>query len=531
MKKAIVLFFIFSFCFFGRAPSVSADALPYEAEVVFQNPESLEGKEPATFKEFAARAYSYFREKRADAVARSYTALSRLDDRLLERLSGDTLGAHSYTAYYNECRAAGNGVTICTMKALQHAAVWTNCHDGEDNDNDGSVDYPADANCTSIYDTTEGSSGFREVGEGETEEEATQALPPSVSLTIGGSGGPVYVNGDAYETKPEIKVQFSDGNIDTCTTGVSSGGFLSSGGSVSAPYTGTKWRGVTVSASYSQTFSISCSGPGGTGSDAIVVRPQWDPRLLFWANDSDITKDDTVYLKWKGEDLKSCKATKGWIFPTNSTELDTILRHGNPQGGTHTMGKIAADRTYNLICTGFDNSEITKTVFVNFHASPAIFFPPPPPPPAPPVSPPPPALPPPAAPPTPPEPYFFINNINLIIIGPGSGGRSNKATIGVTSGGGFTGELDLSATSAELDALPGGDEIQLKLAPESISCQSVGLSVVCSTAEFWVDTASDIPEGVYDIIVTADPVPSGFESTTQTIPLRVRQFIPAYEEI
>ena len=455
-----------------------------------------------------------FFEKLSPAVSvrglpeRAYNKFSLLREarkanaRIAERLTEDVLGAHTYAQCSAGCPAGLIGGALCRVSCSIHTAP--DCHDGVDNDSDGKIDYPNDTGCINSFDLGEGTLTGGGLGDlfclfcketGGDDPAGPDA--PDFDLTIGGAGGPIDVPGNAYETTRVIQVAFSGGPINPngCETSQTAG-YLTSGWLNSAaedePYTGTKNIAVTISAPEEQTFTLECDGPGGTHADSITVEPDWDTRIdEFRGPPKVFSRSTPVNLSWRGNDLKTCEATN-WGGPSPSS-----LRVRNfEQNQLHQVdvSPISQTKTYTLACTGFDDTEITKEWTVEFD--------------------------------TEVRPYFFINNINLVIVGPGSGGRSNKATISVTPGGGFQGNALLSAevkgnpeSQALADAGP-----EFHFFPVRITCNAGG----CSTAEFWVTLAEDVPEGVYTIVITAE---ADGEEKTRELPLRIRKFVPAFEEI
>jgi len=526
MKKITALFFILSFCFFGQASSVSAEMLPYEAAAVFQSAASSQTKEQAFFKEFAARAYSYFREKRADALARSYTALSRLNRNLSNRLPGDTLGAHTYTAAYDSCVAAAiaspkygkscNSVCKlgCALQAGIHVAPQ--CHNRIDDDDDGKVDYPTDPGCRSESDVLEGTF-FSDLGDFLTDFTTPTGddFESVVYLNIGGATETISVPGDAYKTKTIIKWSANDVDKNNCEgstsgTGISNkdwwnlptrSGSINSGTHDGSGKVDPVYLADSFSSSYAGggiTYALNCEGLSSghpTVSDVIKVNPDWEnPKISLRAQDGEVTAKDTVKLEWKGTDLKSCTATN-WTWPGNAN-----LKTDNDEQNTWhvvTVGQISKDTTYKITCKGFNDKSVSASKTVTFISAPT--------------------------------PYFFINSINLIIVGPGSGGRSNKARIGVTTGGDFDDIVTLTATkpaglaNAELCFSAAGGGCSSSAA---ISCDGSS----CGETDFWIEISGGIEtDQTYTLTLHANA--SGFPEKTQDIPLRVRKFIPSFEEI
>src|SRR3989344_104671 len=434
----------------------------------------------------------------------------KIDSLIAPRLASDTLGAHSYTAAYDECVAnwgwscdeivdgvgapyrilisicEGARAIACGTSAVMHVASHTTqCSDLLDNDGDTKIDYNADRGCSSSSDDSEaggGPSGLV-IGGG-------SSSSASVALEIGGSSGPVEVDGNAYRTSVDIK--WSVFHVKSCTSSNSWWNGELQGGTGDCDGVACVEDGVAVRTAGTARYILSCtkidSAPGGNPSDSIDVIPRWNSKIdRFWADRTQVSSTQTVTLNWRGTDLRSCTGTN-WNFPSAS------LNSRNTQTGSITVGPITEDTTYKLLCTGFDGQALSeKQVDVDVVSDPT--------------------------------PYFFINNINLILVGPGSGGKSNKAQIGVTAGGGFVGNIALSASSPELT---GAGDPTFHFDTATISCGAV---TGCTTAYFWVELSDGVLEDVYIVTLTANPVPNGFETQTKDIELRVRKFAPAFEEI
>lgn len=394
----------------------------------------------------------------------------------------------------------------------EKAPAWTfpQCDDGIDNDGDGRVDYrpgglwsAGDLECSSPSDDNERASNptsdplfCGKNPAAEACQQQAQSYTPSVDLYFNDNTNTnsVTVPGNAYQTYARINWNVQD----SCGC-ASSPGSLWTGVLLDSSNDSVSSKTETINTPGAVTYTLtcnrqpSCSASADTKSDSVTVTPDWRPSFSFSSPTLQVTSNDDVFLEWSGNDLKSCTAG-GWGGPSPSA-LQTANSGALGQNQRHSvnLGKITSDKTYSLSCTGFNNVVLAQqTVNVTLLKNPT--------------------------------PYFFINSINLIIVGPGSGGRSNKATIGVTPGGGFTGTINLSAARPQALVNAGAT---LHIEPSTVMCDGTS----CTTAEFWVETPGDIPEGVYTITLTADPEPLGFDSKTADIPLRVRRFVPAFEEI
>lgn len=110
----------------------------------------------------------------------------------------------------------------------------------------------------------------------------------------------------------------------------------------------------TVSPSTTTTYTISCTGVGGTANDSVMVtvtqpEPE-DPTLDLTASDTSITEGESTTLSWTTTNATTCEKSGGW------------------SGSATTSGTLSvspnATTTYSMQCTGAGGS-ITDSVTVN----------------------------------------------------------------------------------------------------------------------------------------------------------------------
>lgn len=387
------------------------------------------------------------------------------------------------------------------------------CDDGIDNDGDGGIDYrpggdltTGDVDCESLTDNSEQYNN--PARRPPVVEVPQQAFNPAVDLYFDNnpSINSHTLVSDAYNTNDRIYWNVRDSCAAECSSAPNNWWSGTLTGSAGEGGSGMGYiDNISILSAGQATYTLTCGklrcSSVGTNGDSVTITPRWSPSFSF-SGPAQVNTNEHVNLIWSGNDIKSCSAS-GWSGPsTSALQVSNVLQN---QDHSVDVGTISARKTYTLTCTGFNNVELPRReVTVNLITSPT--------------------------------PYFFINSINLIIIGPGSGGRSNKATIGITKGGGFTGDITLSAANATLTSA--GAQLCLN-ATNGTTCSSSGtihctssVSSTCdTTAEFWVEIAGDLNPTDYTVTLYADPVPSGFETKQITIPLRVRRFVPAFEEI
>ncbi len=164
--------------------------------------------------------------------------------------SESTGGLWSDKTYTLMCTGPNGSVskTIVINVGLAEA-----CRDGNDNDGDGLIDYPADPGCTSPTDTDE------------TDTPSVGNLPPVVNLSA--SPTLVYSGTGVY-------LVWNSTNATACTA--------SSNPNV---WSGSKALSSTENVyglTQQTTFTLTCTGPGGSGSDSVTIyiNPNPTPQCL-----------------------------------------------------------------------------------------------------------------------------------------------------------------------------------------------------------------------------------------------------------
>ncbi|NND64701.1 MAG: hypothetical protein HKM24_01945 [Gammaproteobacteria bacterium] len=138
-------------------------------------------------------------------------------------------------------------------------------------------------------------------------------------------------------------------NADTCTaTGGWSGNKNAAGGTQS-----------TGALNATTTFTLSCTGAGGTRSDAATVTvndPNPPPTVTLSADDNSITQGDDVVLTYTISDADSCNASSNPANPDFSGSI-------TPQDGSQTVTNLQNDITFTLFCSNA-NGNTTRTAAV-----------------------------------------------------------------------------------------------------------------------------------------------------------------------
>jgi len=90
-------------------------------------------------------------------------------------------------------------------------------------------------------------------------------------------------------------------------------------------------------------FSLSCSGPGGSVSDSVSITvaapPVPAPTLSFLANLGTISQNGSTTLSWNATDVTSCTATGDWSGSKGAS-------------GSETIDSITTNSQFTLTCNG-----------------------------------------------------------------------------------------------------------------------------------------------------------------------------------
>ncbi len=117
----------------------------------------------------------------------------------------------------------------------------------------------------------------------------------------------------------------------------------------------------TGSLTTSRTFTLSCSGAGGSTTRSVTVNvagappPPATPTLTFTADSTNLAYNGSTTLRWDSTNATSCTASGAW---SGSKSVD----------GSQSTGNLTSSRTYTLVCTGAGGS-ITRSVAINVAGS------------------------------------------------------------------------------------------------------------------------------------------------------------------
>lgn len=169
------------------------------------------------------------------------------------------------------------------------------------------------------------------------------------TLTCSGAGGSVSKTASVTVTPvapPPVVNLAADpsslvaGNASTLSwsTTNASGCTASGGWSGSKALTGTQSTGALTAAT---TYTLACTGPGGTSSKAVTVTVTAAPMptISFTASPGSIASGSSSTLAWSSTNATSCTASGDWSGSKATS-------------GTQGTGALTATKTYTLACTG-----------------------------------------------------------------------------------------------------------------------------------------------------------------------------------
>ncbi|MGD2171822.1 MAG: hypothetical protein PVF80_06945, partial [Gammaproteobacteria bacterium] len=106
-----------------------------------------------------------------------------------------------------------------------------------------------------------------------------------------------------------------------------------------------------------QTYTLTCSGPGGSASDSVSVAVNMQipgaPTLSFSANPGSVAPGDSTTLSWSSTNADDCMASGDWSGTRGLS-------------GTQTFSDLTADSQFILTCSGAGGS-ISRTVNVTYN--------------------------------------------------------------------------------------------------------------------------------------------------------------------
>jgi hypothetical protein len=200
-----------------------------------------------------------------------------------------------------------------------------------------------------------------------TQSTGSLTAPATYSLACSGPGGMSAMANVTVNIVPTVTLTASPGSVASggaatlsWTSSNASACIASGGWSGAEPASGTQSTGSLTAPA---TYSLTCSGPGGS-SVASSVTVNIAPTITFTASPSAVASGGMSTLTWSSTNATSCTASGAWSGT-------------HPASGTQSTGSLTAPTTYSLSCAGpgggSSNSSVTVNIIptVTFTASPA----------------------------------------------------------------------------------------------------------------------------------------------------------------
>jgi hypothetical protein len=168
-------------------------------------------------------------------------------------------------------------------------------------------------------------------------EEDMQSSAPTVDLNAAAS---------SIVTGGSTMLSWSSSNATTCSAAGGWSGTKATSGSQS-----------TGALTANTTFTLSCSGDGGTASDSVVVAvTQPAPAVTLSANPTTVASGGSTQLTWSSTNATSCTASGGWSGAKATS-------------GNQTINNLTLNTTFILTCQGGGGSA-QQNVTVNVMGAP-----------------------------------------------------------------------------------------------------------------------------------------------------------------
>jgi hypothetical protein len=204
--------------------------------------------------------------------------------------------------------------------------------------------------------------------------ESTQPLATDSTFVLtctgpgGSDAGTVVVSVNAPPPAPTLTLNASPlsiqaGEATTLSWNARDASSCAASGNWSGPRP-TNGTELTGPLSADSTYTLTCTGPGGTVSrtTSIDVQPPPAPGVSFTASATTLTSGDSVTLSWSSSNATTCAAAGGW-------NGDKGL------AGSETIGPLTSDTAFTLSCSGpGGSSSQTVNVVVDVPSAPGVSF-------------------------------------------------------------------------------------------------------------------------------------------------------------
>ncbi len=116
---------------------------------------------------------------------------------------------------------------------------------------------------------------------------------------------------------------------------------------------------ATGNLSAASTYTLTCTGPGGTRSDSVSIQVTEPaaPTVALNASSTTVDEGDNVTLTWSTTNADGCSASGAWSG-------------GRSTSGSRTVGPLTGNSTFTLSCSG-DGGNASDSVTVNVTPAPA----------------------------------------------------------------------------------------------------------------------------------------------------------------
>jgi len=279
------------------------------------------------------------------------------------------------TTFSMECTGPGGSVQVnktVTVETSQYPVptVTINANPTSVNSGGTSVITWSSTNATQCYATSGAGFATNNATSGSDQSDPLYNTT-TFSVTCTGSGGSnsasvtVYVNSQPQDPVPTVSLTANPSSV---TSGGSS--VLTWSSTNATQCYGTGGSGFSVNAIsgsdqvgplyYSTTFSVTCTGPGGSNSASATVyvnsQPQDPvPTVTINANPTSVNSGGTSVITWSSTNATQCYATSGAGFATN-----------NATSGSDQSDPLYNTTTFSVTCTGSGGSNSASvTVSVN----------------------------------------------------------------------------------------------------------------------------------------------------------------------
>jgi hypothetical protein len=172
---------------------------------------------------------------------------------------------------------------------------------------------------------------------------------PTATITASANGGPDTSGTLTVNNSANVSVEWNSTDATSCTAGGTGAGF-STGGNPGGTDPVTR-----PASGQSRTFTVTCTGPGGTSAPATVTVTTSAalPTVTLTASPTNVSQGSNTTLTWTSTNATTCTGSNGWSG--NKTPVS---------GGSQSV-TVTGDTTYTITCTNGGLSSGPVSVSVN----------------------------------------------------------------------------------------------------------------------------------------------------------------------